>query len=743
MAIPVVPVPASASQSNMLEAMTDVHVSGVTAILFRRQRAMIPPPPVNDALPSDPTKTAANPQAVATAIANADSLGFTLHPSLVASLLHAHPADVQHFHEDMVALIRSSLGADCTFTPMYPNFPEQVLELPTAQLLLNALLHYTGDLVNLRITPLYSTTPRPSLMGGTPRHVLRSATVDDALKLLTSLLRQSTAWSATDRKDATTLLRWADARGTAPTVTEVPNRENLAVLISTTATSTSLGPLEPLITTVTDVLRTAVALSDGDVSLATRLWFRTFSRPLRRSFLATINRIAARDPDTAAEDMGRHAGPWISLGEKLHPGDYAERFRHANALFHDLRENTAPPGFNARVELLIREGDLCGDGGTLDILSSRPSEFARRLDQLLRVVDAEEQGTVVHRFAQLSQEVSTRVLLQVRGHFVRRAQKSHGRPRIFTPKGGSSTPWVAPDHRTDLDEGICQTIADVVREALEDRFSELPPLGNVWISPDIRGMTVPLALRNTLASLRTLGKGSRIPFTDKGTVRLFLWWHDNPGERTDLDLSAVAFSDSMEELGTAAYYDLNGLPGRSTHSGDLTSAPTGASEFIDLDLAALRSAGVRYVQMTVQNYTRQPLSNLTGAFAGFMAREEPQSGEIFEPTTVENRFDLESPAMNITPMVFDIAERTIIWMGTPLSMQPHRPNNVAANITAIRRQTEALLSPEVPLLHDLFSMHARARGTIVRSREDADTVFAVDGDVSPFDSATVLGDFVG
>ncbi len=64
----------------------------------------------------------------------------------------------------------------------------------------------------------------------------------------------------------------------------------------------------------------------------------------------------------------------------------------------------------------------------------------------------------------------------------------------------------------------------------------------------------------------------------------------------------------------------------AVHSGDLTSAPApdGATEYVDLDLAALTAAGVRFVVPTVLSFNDVPFERLPDAFAGFMALDGPE-----------------------------------------------------------------------------------------------------------------------
>ncbi len=68
---------------------------------------------------------------------------------------------------------------------------------------------------------------------------------------------------------------------------------------------------------------------------------------------------------------------------------------------------------------------------------------------------------------------------------------------------------------------------------------------------------------------------------EANSLRFFLCWK-NGEDRTDIDLSALFFSDGWNRLGQITYYNLpeNGLG--CYHCGDIVDAPESACEFVDL-----------------------------------------------------------------------------------------------------------------------------------------------------------------
>src|SRR5205807_8721390 len=116
------------------------------------------------------------------------------------------------------------------------------------------------------------------------------------------------------------------------------------------------------------------------------------------------------------------------------------------------------------------------------------------------------------------------------------------------------------------------------------------------------------AQRSASKVLHTIARGSRLTLPTTDTLRFFVWWKEPEGQRTDIDLAAVFFSADWKRLADVSYYNLKGWD--SCHSGDITSAPKGAAEFIDVYLPTLREKGVRYVSMVIYSYTQQAFKDL-------------------------------------------------------------------------------------------------------------------------------------
>lgn len=664
---------------------------------------------------------------VASAVREVAAFRCVLSESLIEQIGKLSATELKYWLREIIGVLRRETGAHVHHRPFYPGFPEQVMTASEAELYLNAVIHY---LTLWRLPPTEHSRPA-MLEGNFVSRVIEPGSVSEFESLLEPLVSARTSLSEQETADVVWFIRTYKSDVFRLLPEAVPFREIRAqvggALILQVARDARVDAfLERNVETATDVLRLAVALNGGDVSLTTASTrFIAMKRSLRRLLLRLLDRIP-----NAAEDVMRHAERWKRLAEALHPGDYADKYPRALAAITAARRNEAPDSFGSRVETLLAQRQIA----TLTpILQSRPGEFARRLDVTLR--RATEPESVLDAFESVATQVSSPVLLQLL------AQVRASRPlplRAFTPKGAFAKVYGIKDRREPLAPDVLARAARICEDALVSRFASLPPLGCCFIDPALREYKVPLAQRASSKSLRTLVRGSRLPMPDTRFIRLFLWWKNGRG-RTDIDLSAAFFDANFVFMETVAYYNLKSLGGY--HSGDIVDAPDGASEFIDLDLDALVEKGIRYVVTSINSYTEQPYCDLPECFAGWMARADTASGEVFEPRSVFDRIDIASNTGICLPFVMDLQERRMIWADLGLTSSP-RWNNVQNNLSGVSLMLRALVHTPRPDLETLFDLHVRARGERVASAQQAQAVFATDQGITPFDTDLIRSQFL-
>jgi hypothetical protein len=238
------------------------------------------------------------------------------------------------------------------------------------------------------------------------------------------------------------------------------------------------------------------------------------------------------------------------------------------------------------------------------------------LDHLARI--SPDPQTLVNCFVEQAERVSTPVLLQALTHFRHRAEPAE--LRTFFPKGNVGNLFATAQPLPKLTQQVSSQFAAVCEQTLIDRFAKLPPLGKCYIDPRLKNYLVPFSQRSASKSLRTLVRGSRLPLPDCATLRFFVWWR-NGRSRVDIDLSAAMYDADYQYIDALAYYNLKNFGAH--HSGDIVDAPTGAAEFIDVDISRCLSQRVRYVVMCLNSFTEQAYCDLPECFAGWMARLSP------------------------------------------------------------------------------------------------------------------------
>ena len=602
---------------------------------------------------------------VTSVMKNLEALGFTFSEALIKACQALSLDELTVFYRQLVADLRKAKGAHRAFRPMYANFPSQVMAEGEAALYLNALIHYwSGG----KLVPYTEAQNRLPLLDPVELQVIGLGSDAEFEGLFGQIASSNASLSEQDKEDLAWYVAAYAVRVEGLMPEAIPQKENMAFLAGLLLRHTERAEvfIARYCRTATDVLRLAVALSEGDVSLAKSAKFRTFSRPERRLMLSLLE-----GQPNLTEDMLRWKGRWVRLGEKLHPGERRRDYPKAAGAFDVLRDDLPFTTFNGTVEKAMETGNIAR---AVARLSARPGDFARRLDHLLRQ-GASDQDMIVVAFSGVAEAVATPVLLQVREHFRTRGESPP--LRVFFPKGNLGKAHAEENDLPLLPVQTCASVVDICTEALTERFralAPLAPLGKVWVDPKLSDYLVPFAARSASRSFRTIARGSRVPLPEGCEVlRFFVWWK-NGSDRTDIDLSATMFDADFGYQDIVSYYNLKNYGG--VHSGDIVDAPKGASEFIDISLDKVRRQGVRYVVMTLSSYTQQPYAELPECFAGWMSRVQADSGEIYDPRTVQDRLDVTAATRIALPLVIDVQEKKVVWCDMALRSNPKWQNNV-------------------------------------------------------------------
>ncbi|MHA7578859.1 TerD family protein [Paenibacillus vandeheii] len=670
---------------------------------------------------------------LATALKNIETLGYTFSDELMQAVRTLSKEQFEALVSQVVADLRIMVGAHVDYKPMYPGFPAQVMEEDEVELYLNAILHYLT-----LVYPNREPVERVPLLDKVNMKVIGLGNKADFQTLMRQLIEAKGSISETDKADIDTVLEHSEPDEVdALLPAEIPFKENVGFVVASLLKheKANIDRIGPYFRTATDVLRLAVVWSDGDVSLAVASPFRKFKRRERRLLLGLLEQCGS-----ITEDMLRYKDRWIRLGEILHPSEYKLRYPQCEEAFDLLRNNKPFTTFNGSVELAFQYQNVWS---LIELLKQRPGEFARRLDHLLR--SATDKEYVLLAFSEILEHVSTPVLLQVKQHFAQRNEPQD--LRVFFPKGNVAKAFAVPNQLPKIDEGICLDVVQMCEQALVQRFAVLPSLGKTYVDLQLHDYLVPFSQRSASKALHTIVRGSRVPMAEGDTIRFFNWWKEGTvnGQatgRVDIDLSAVMYDENWNYVEHISYTNLRSSKYKAVHSGDIVTAPHGASEFIDLHIPSIVAYGGRYVVASLLSFTSHPYCDLPECFVGWMMRKKPGSGEIFEPSTVANKIDITADTQIAIPVIMDLVERTVIWTDLALTRHPDYYNNVEGNQKGMVLMGKALTTLRKPDLYDLFTLHAKARGELVDTIEQADTIYSVEQGITPFDIEQIMAEYL-
>lgn len=678
-------------------------------------------------------------------------LGYTLGGDVLTVLETQTNENFIEFRDFLIEELRNMVGANVKYVPLFKKFPDDIPdddEYFTKRVV--GFLTNQFDLVPEDIAPLScghvidtrlfnmddfgacpicqmqvdettSESNRPALEDVTPLKIIGLTDTAGVYSIFTNLLAAKSSISEDNQNVVTSLVKNDNMIAFIPDA--IPMKENLALIAGLLIQFTDDADvvLSKHFKTATDVLRLAVQLSGGDVSLAAKTRFKLKNKE-RRVIMALLDNVK-----NAEEDMIRYRMEWVRLGEVLHIGSKKKKYPNAFAAINTIRnEADSVKTFGSKVEALVLEVKNGENTGVdlVNLLATRPGEFGRRLDFLVRHIDTD---IVMGSFANLVvQKLPTPMLLTISAHFKSRAEKST--LRYFIPKGKLAKIQAVEDNRDTIKQEIVDSVLTVITVELEDRFSKLESLGNVYLDPALKNYVLPMTQRSATSSLETITRGSRVSIPDTKTIRMFMYWKDVEGDvdtsgwgnpRTvDVDLSAVAYTSDWDYKFHLSYTNLSSVGGK--HSGDIQSAPNGASEFIDIDINKALSKGVRYIVMNVISYTGQPF-NTFECFAGVMGREKAGSGEVYEPKTVTQRFDVAGDTRYNIPLIFDLETMQFIWADFALTSGPRFENveSKSNKLVLMAKVAESILDTK-PVMFDLFDMHAQARADSVDYERDPD-----------------------
>ena len=183
-------------------------------------------------------------------------------------------------------------------------------------------------------------------------------------------------------------------------------------------------------------------------------------------------------------------------------------------------------------------------------------------------------------------------------------------------------------------------------------------------------------------------------------------------------------------------------------SGDITDAPQGALEYIDIfDIEKVKEDGTRYVLMTVRSYNGYTFKEMGTAYAGVLelSKKEAKDKKNLYSSAVRHGFALSSNTQTVNTLIVDLEENKYVWldMNLPTNRERQTSNYLTnAQIASLKDLLNYFVKKEKVSMYQLLMLNTIARGEVAKSAEEADIVFTKIDEDNVLPLADILANYL-
>ena len=324
------------------------------------------------------------------------------------------------------------------------------------------------------------------------------------------------------------------------------------------------------------------------------------------------------------------------------------------------------------------------------------SVLLRNLDYIISRMDNEETEAFLSGFPK---DCSVLILLQL---LFRYESVSQGKGRTFRfsrhnlLKVHTETPQEQDRRQSRLSEEQIKTLKSVIRSTLSERLKNR--LGKVYVDPVMKNYALPFSESTSQGGFGVLSKGSRIHIGEGKKLRAFTYWE----KVNDIDLSVFALTEDGRRKEFSWRTMAAQQSGAIIFSGDETSGYHGGSEYFDINIPEFKEQYPEYRYLVFCNNVFTGIA-FSKCFckAGYMLRDEEDSGEIYEPKTIESAFLVDCESTFAYLFGIDMIKNEFIWLN-----QARNSNAQVAGSTSLTFLLDYFHTTEIFNVYDFFKMMA-------------------------------------
>lgn len=567
---------------------------------------------------------------------NLNALGYDLKKEGVARLAHDYMKNPK-----LTPLYQKvkAFEPEIEVSPMYPNFPIQVLEMSEAEFRAHQLVHYISTY------GLESMTNKEVQKGWLPETEEIMERVEDKqlvdLKILDYLLPEEVNKVVIENligkkerllpKELEISQKIAKRLNRQP-IEDIPFKENIAAIFGETLLNGSLQDRYRVISELEKILKHPGDVMDLTEALVKMNKYKHLKTSLKRGLVELIEKfpLFSIEENLASNKWSKtflgKKGTKRSINRNVALIDYLSYNKfsknpEAAEVIYSLK-NGKLYSWNQMLEAAYSEKNL---GKVRDMLLKRPGVYFRQANRLLKLgANLEE---MISDFKSIGNELKTQSIVSALNHM--KPEMVDGLENVF----------------------LSALYGNLKSKKVESLFGK-----KVFIrdnNVDFKCSNIEITDKNPEGGYIQSGIAIRIPEEAK-YARFFTYWNDK--QRIDIDLHALAHlqDGGKFHVGWNSHYKGKGV----IHSGDITHS--NAAEYIDVDFKTAKENDVKSVNLSINSFSGVPFKEIDTVFTGIMLLSEMgQKVKLYDSKNLVFRHDLNSNEISLNYALLSVEKKVL------------------------------------------------------------------------------------
>ncbi|AFZ46007.1 hypothetical protein Cyast_0023 [Cyanobacterium stanieri PCC 7202] len=630
---------------------------------------------------------------LATVLSNILYYGFGVSPQTYEKIANLSEESLIHWWQNIEPVFAKITGDDKNIQDfvVYKNFPNEVLNMTESEYWMRQVLMYCG-FPNEYFTQ--EKVERESWQESVSLKILQLSQEDSLFKVFENILYLPNRW---------TEQQWQDILCLLPQFLEQVNlnkisfKENLIQVLTYYFEKNIVFN----ISSATDILRLAIALSDGDVTLRKNSKIRSFKRKERKLLLASLDKC-----QNLREDIYRHKKIWKKLLFSLHPGDYQKEYSSVVSAYDFVYNNKKNETFNSQLELFLEQKNP----QALELLKTRPGEFVRRLRHSITIFGEE----AITAFEQIIPQLKLIQLVKLHKYLETINDRFY---RTIPPKGNWQKMRVMElDETPKLEPNLQTKLLGAIALEIQAKINTIVPTVN------LEEKTKLITLQTNDSELTNYGRGTVfiIPNNVQFIRSASYWRSGATNQNIWYDNGWNFFDQHWQPKGSCCWDYPIFFDDSAIFSGDPTNskdAEGNGCQLIDLYPQKLRQWGIRYAVWNILCFSHLSFNVAQEVYASLQWGEKATEGELFEPSRCQLNFPIKGDNLTKYIALIDLEKNHLIYLDANLAGRVRSAN---LNLPRLKKNLPAFMEylHTIPTVFDLFKHQQQTKNGLLVAYDD-------------------------